>query len=81
MLWLLYMHIFSLDFLRFDMSLLLFTVTLRGYLISIAYFSLFIWSLRGGDGANASLRHITTLHDNIYVFYNLERQTSPERFS
>ena len=30
------MHIFS-EFLRFDMSLLLLTVTLRGYQISIAY--------------------------------------------
>ena len=31
------MHIFSLTFLHFDVSLLLLTVTLRGYLISIAY--------------------------------------------
>ena len=31
------MHIFSRDFLHFDMSLLLSTFTLRGYLISIAY--------------------------------------------
>ena len=31
------MHIFFSDFLRFDMSILLLTVTLRGYLISIAY--------------------------------------------
>ena len=31
------------DFLRFDMSLLLLTVTLRGYLISIAYCSFFIF--------------------------------------
>ena len=31
-----YMHFFS-DFLRFDTSLLSLTVTLRGYLISIAY--------------------------------------------
>ena len=28
---------FFYDFLRFDMSLLLLTVTMRGYLISIAY--------------------------------------------
>ena len=32
-----YMYIFSLTFLRFDTSLLLLTITLRGYLISIAY--------------------------------------------
>ena len=31
------MHIFFSDFLHFDMSLLLLTVTVRGYLISIAY--------------------------------------------
>ena len=35
------MHIFSLT-LHFDMSLLLLTVTLRGYLISIAYCLFFI---------------------------------------
>ena len=32
-----YMHILFPDFLRFDTNLLLLTVTLRGYLISIAY--------------------------------------------
>ena len=36
-----YAYFFS-NFLRFDMSLLLLIVTLRGYLISIAYFSFFI---------------------------------------
>ena len=35
--WLLYICIFFSDFLFFDMSLLLLTETLRGYLISIAY--------------------------------------------
>ena len=36
-----YSYFFS-DFLCFDMSLLLLTVTLRGYLISIAYCLFFI---------------------------------------
>ena len=36
-----YAYVFS-DFLCFDMSLLLLTVTLRGYLISIAYCFFFV---------------------------------------
>ena len=40
--WLLYICIFFSDFLCFDMSLVLLTVTLRGYLSSIAYCPFFI---------------------------------------
>ena len=52
------MHIFSRDFLHFDMSLLLLIFTLRGYLISIAYclfFHLFFFS--------------TDVSMNLHVFY------------
>ena len=42
--WLLYIYAyFFSDFLRLDMSLLLLTITLRGYLISIAYCLFFIF--------------------------------------
>ena len=53
-----YAYCFS-DFLRFDMSLLLLTVTLRGYLISIAY-CLFFSFLKM---SSQSLAH-TFLYDN-----------------
>ena len=39
------MHIFFSDIIHFDMSILLLTVTLRGYLISIAYCLFFHFSV------------------------------------